>query len=59
MPRSMLKLNPECRGLRELSIKLPNPGFPVIIVTLKGRTITPPVDLFLDGLRHHVRALEL
>jgi DNA-binding transcriptional LysR family regulator len=59
MPRSMLKLNPECRGLRELPIKLPNPSFPVIIVTLKGRTITPPVDLFLDGLRHHVRALEL
>ena len=59
MPRSMLKLNPECRGLRELPVKLPNPSFPVIIVTLKGRTITPPVDLFLDGLRHHVRALEL
>jgi len=31
----------------------------VIIVTLKGRTIAPPVDLFLDGLRHHVRALKL
>jgi len=59
MPRSMLKLNPECRGLRELPVKLPNPSFPVIIVTLKGRTVTPPVDLFLDGLRHHVRALEL
>ena len=59
MPRSMLKLNPECHGLRELPIKLPNPSFPVIIVTLKGRTITPPVDLFLDGLRQHVRALGL
>jgi len=59
MPRSMLKLNPECRGLRELPIKLPNPSFPVIIVTLKGRTITPPVGLFLDGLRNHVRALGL
>jgi DNA-binding transcriptional LysR family regulator len=59
MPRSMLKLNPECHGLRELPVKLPNPSFPVIVVTLKGRTITPPVDLFLDGLRHHVRALEL
>src|SRR5262249_24364364 len=30
MPRSMLKLNPECRGLRELPIRLPNSSFPVI-----------------------------
>lgn len=59
MPRSMLKLNPECRGLKELPIKLPSPSFPVAIVTLKGRTVAPPVDLFLDGLRHHVRALAL
>src|SRR5690242_747919 len=59
MPRSMLKLNPECRGLRELPIKISSPSFPVAIVTLKGRTVAPPVDLFLDGLRHHVRALEL
>jgi DNA-binding transcriptional LysR family regulator len=59
VPRSMLKLNPECRGLRELPIKLPGPSFPVAIVTLKGRTVTPPVNLFMQGLRHHVRALEL
>src|SRR5579871_6018721 len=59
MPRSMLKLNPECRDLRELPVGLPGPSFPVGIVTLKGRTVTPPVDLFLDGLRQHVRALEL
>src|SRR5215468_3067270 len=59
MPRSMLKLNPECRDLRELPVKLPNPSFPAVIVTLKGRTIAPPVDLFLDGLRHHVRMLRL
>jgi DNA-binding transcriptional LysR family regulator len=59
MPRSMLKLNPECRGLKELAVRLPGPSFPVGIVKLKGRTVTPPVDLFLDGLRHHVRALGL
>src|SRR5262249_8245995 len=47
IPRSMLKLNPECRGLRELPVRLPNSSFPVVIVTLKGRTLTPPVDLFL------------
>jgi DNA-binding transcriptional LysR family regulator len=59
IPKSMLKLNPECRGLTELPVRLPSPSFPVVIVTLKGRTIAPPVELFLDGLRHHVRALEL
>ena len=59
MPRSMLKLNPECRGLRELPVRLPDSSFPVMIVTLKGRSMTPPVNLFLDGLRDHVRALAL
>jgi DNA-binding transcriptional LysR family regulator len=59
MPKSMLKLNPECRGLKELPVRLPSPGFPVAIVTLKGRTMAPPVELFLDGLREHVSALGL
>jgi DNA-binding transcriptional LysR family regulator len=59
MPRSMLKLNPECRGLKELPVRLPSPRFPVAIVTLKGRTLTPPVALFLERLREHVRELGL
>ncbi|MEA2997189.1 MAG: hypothetical protein QOG74_2738 [Alphaproteobacteria bacterium] len=59
MPKSMLKLNPECRGLKELPVRLPGPGFPVGIVTLKGRTLAPPVALFLRRLREHVRELGL
>jgi DNA-binding transcriptional LysR family regulator len=59
MPKSMLKLNPECRGLQELPITLPSPSFPVVLVTLKGRTLTPPAELFLHGLREHVRELGL
>lgn len=55
IPKSMLKLNPECRRLQELPVKLPSPNFPVVIITLKGRTLPPPVELFLDGLREHVR----
>jgi DNA-binding transcriptional LysR family regulator len=55
MPKSMLKLNPECHGLKELPIRLPSPSFPVVLVMLKGRTLTPPAELFLDGLREHVR----
>jgi DNA-binding transcriptional LysR family regulator len=59
MPKSMLKLNPECRELKQLPVRLSSPSFPVVIVTLKGRTLSPPVELFLDGLREHVRELEL
>jgi DNA-binding transcriptional LysR family regulator len=55
MPKSMLKLNPECRHLKQLPVRLPGPGFPVAIITLKGRTATSPVVLFLDRLREHVR----
>lgn len=59
MPKSMLKLNAECRRLKQLPIKLPGPSFPVAIITLKGRTVTPAVGLFLDMLREHVRELGL
>jgi len=59
MPKSMLKLNAECRGLKQLPVRLPGPRFPVAIVTLKGRTLTSAVDLFLDMLRKHVRELGL
>ena len=57
MPKSMLHLNPECSALKELPIKLPGPNFPVAIVTLKNRTLTPAVELFLERLRTHIGAL--
>jgi DNA-binding transcriptional LysR family regulator len=56
MPKSMLRINPECNGLRELPIRLPSPPFPVAIVTLKGRTLTPAVELFLDSLRMYAKS---
>jgi DNA-binding transcriptional LysR family regulator len=57
LPRSMLRLNPEFGSVKQLSIKLPDPGFPVAIVTLKDRTLTPAVELFLDTLRAHIKSL--
>jgi DNA-binding transcriptional LysR family regulator len=57
MPKSMLRLNPECAGLKALPIKLPTPSFPVAIVTLKGRTLSPAVELFLESLRTYVKAV--
>jgi DNA-binding transcriptional LysR family regulator len=59
MPKSMLKLNDECRKLKQLPIRLPGPRFPVAIIVLKGRTVTPAVGLFLDMLREYVRELGL
>jgi DNA-binding transcriptional LysR family regulator len=56
MPKSIMRINPECSGLRELPIRLPSSGFSVAIVTLKGRTLTPPVELFLECLRTYVKS---
>ena len=57
MPKSMLRLNPECSGLKQLPIKLAKSGFPLAIVTLKDRTLTPAVELFLASLRTYVKSL--
>jgi DNA-binding transcriptional LysR family regulator len=57
MPKSLLRLNPECSGLKQLPIKLQGPNFPVAIVTLKDRTLTPAVELFLERLRTYVKSL--
>jgi DNA-binding transcriptional LysR family regulator len=56
MPKSMLRLNPECKNLKQLPIRLPNASFPLAIVTLKARTLTGAVELFLDRLRSYVKA---
>ena len=57
MPKSMLRLNPECQGLTALPIRLPNANFPVAIVTLKARTLPAAAALFIDRLRTHVSGL--
>jgi DNA-binding transcriptional LysR family regulator len=56
IPKSMLRINAEHSGLKELPIRLPNLPFPVAIVTLKGRTLTPAVELFLESLRIFVKS---
>jgi DNA-binding transcriptional LysR family regulator len=56
MPRSLLRLNADGVGLKELPVKLPAHSFPVAIVTLKNRTLSPVVELFLERLRTFVRS---
>src|SRR5262245_21236924 len=57
MPRSLLRLNVDGVRLKALPVKLPIRSFPVAIVTLKNRTLTPAVELFLETLRTYVSAL--
>ena len=55
MPRSLLRLNADGIRLKTLPVKLPIHSFPVAIVTLKNRTLSPVVQLFLERLRTFVR----
>jgi DNA-binding transcriptional LysR family regulator len=51
MPRSLLRLSADGIGLKALPVKLPISNFPVAIVTLKNRTLSPVVLLFIERLR--------
>jgi DNA-binding transcriptional LysR family regulator len=55
MPRSLLRLNADGVGLKELPIRLSKGPSPVVIVTVKNRTSSPVVELFLEHLRKFVK----
>jgi DNA-binding transcriptional LysR family regulator len=44
-------------GLRMLPIELPSPPRPVVAITLKDRTLSPSVELFLDCAREVAKSL--
>jgi DNA-binding transcriptional LysR family regulator len=50
VPGSMLHLNAK-HGLKVLPIDLPRRPWPVVLVTLKNRTVAPTVELFLQCAR--------
>src|SRR5262245_22511380 len=56
MPRSLLQVTSDGVGLKALPIKLAPHSFPVAIVTVKNRTLTPVVELFLERLRAFVKS---
>jgi len=56
LPASILKLNPDLHSLRELAVDLPKHALPVLIVTLKGRTLGPSVEQFLACTRDIAKA---
>jgi DNA-binding transcriptional LysR family regulator len=55
MPRSLLRLNADGIRLKALPVTLPSHTFPVAVVTLKNRTLSPVVLLFLERLRAFAR----
>jgi DNA-binding transcriptional LysR family regulator len=56
MPRSLLQVKVDGVGLRTLPVKLAPHTFPVAIVTVKNRTLTPVVELFVERLRAFVKS---
>jgi DNA-binding transcriptional LysR family regulator len=50
-PASILRFNPGLHSLKELPLDLPMPPSPVLIVTLKNRTLSPPVERFIECAR--------
>src|SRR5512138_2965549 len=56
VPASVLQLNPDLYVLKELAVAgLTLPTLPVLVVTLKNRTLTPPVERFIECTREVAR----
>jgi len=51
LPASVLRFNPAVRGLRELRLDMAMPQPPALLVTLENRTLSPPVERFIECAR--------
>jgi DNA-binding transcriptional LysR family regulator len=56
-PRSMLRLNAKRLSLKILPVTLRHRPSPVVVVTLKNRTLSPLAELFLQRARETAKAL--
>ena len=54
-PSSILRLNADRFPLRVLPVDLPTQPWPVAVITLKRRTLSPVVQLFIEELRAFAR----
>jgi DNA-binding transcriptional LysR family regulator len=57
LPVSILERHADIFALKRLPITLPAADLPVAVVTLKNRTLSPTVELFLDCAREVTRSL--
>jgi DNA-binding transcriptional LysR family regulator len=51
MPKSLLRRSPE---LKELPVTLPSHQYPIAVVTVKNRSLSPVVGLFLERVRQFI-----
>ena len=58
-PRSVLRLHAEPFKLKELRLDLPVRAWPVTLLTLKSRTLSPVVERFMTCARETVKAAGL
>jgi DNA-binding transcriptional LysR family regulator len=57
LPASILRFNTGLSSLKELPLDLPMPQPPALIVTLKNRTLSPPVERFVQCAREVAKAM--
>jgi DNA-binding transcriptional LysR family regulator len=57
LPGSMIRLNAERFSLKVLPVDLPRRPWPVAIITLKNRTLSPVVGCFIEQIRAFTRAM--
>ena len=58
LPVSILRFNPGMYSLKELPLDLPMAQPPALVVTLKNRTLSPPVEGFIQCARDVAKAMQ-
>jgi DNA-binding transcriptional LysR family regulator len=59
LPVSILRFNPGLSALKELPLRLPLPPWPVVIVTVRNRTLSPAVERFIACAREVAQAMNV
>jgi DNA-binding transcriptional LysR family regulator len=57
-PGSVLRANADRFSIKALPLDIPPTPWPVAVVTLKNRTLSPVVQLFIDHLREFAKSVE-
>jgi len=57
LPSFMLRIRDRSLPLKALPVALPNPLIPIGLVTLKGRTLTPIAQMFIENARVIAKSL--
>jgi DNA-binding transcriptional LysR family regulator len=58
VPASFLKIHAATAGLKMLPLRLPMPSLPVVMITLRNRTLSRTVELFLDCARDVAKLID-